>query len=212
MLITSTAHRKSVASLPAEAGTAEQLGLRVDRDPVDVNLEMEVAAEAAGIAGFADRADPLSLPHPLAPVDPGRAAHMGVEVAALLAFAVDQQVVAVENRVVVPPEDAAVAHRHQLGAAGGGDVEAFVDAAAAARRVVLPDRTAHPMRPLHREDVAVVGDAAVAAGTSRGRWRGPGGEGRRDEQEWNGNEEALQWCSITRSTMLYSFASSALMK
>jgi hypothetical protein len=63
------------------------------------------------------------------------------------------------------------------------------------------------VRGLDREDVSVEGKAAVASGDLGGRGRG---EGREDEQ---GEEKrALQWCSMTRSTMLYSFASSALMK
>jgi len=97
---------------------------------------------------------------------------VGVEVAATLAFPVNQQVVAVKNRVVALLEDAAVADRDQLGAAGGGDVEAFVDAPAAARRVEGADRPALPMRALEREDVAVVGNAAVAARNDRCRGRG----------------------------------------
>jgi hypothetical protein len=174
---------------------------------VDVDLEVEVAAEAASVAGFADGADPLSLPHPLAPLDARGSRHVGVEVAALLAFAVDQQVVAVEDRVVALLQDAAVADRDQLGPAGGRDVEAFVDAAAAARRVVIADRPASSVRPLDREDVPVVRDAAVAAPDRRGGWCC-----RAKRENQREEEEAPQWCSITRSTRLYPFASSALMK
>jgi hypothetical protein len=58
---------------------------------------------------------------------------------------------------------AAVTDRDQLGVAGRGDVEAFVDAAAAARGVVRPDRSARPVRTLDGKDVPVVRDAAVAA-------------------------------------------------
>jgi hypothetical protein len=147
---------------------------------VDVDLEVEVAAEAAGVTGFADSADPLPLPHSVSSVDAGRARHVGVEVAAVLAFAVDQQVVAVEDRVVALLEDAAVAHRHQLGAAGRGDVEAFVDATSVARRVVVADRTPRPVRALDREDVTVVGDAAVAALDLGGSRRGA--PSRRDDE------------------------------
>lgn len=173
---------------------------------MDVDLEVEVTAGAGGVAGFADRADPLALPHPLAMAHRRRPRQVGVEVAAPLAFAVDQQVVAVENGVEAPAQDAAITHRDQLGAAGGGDVEPFVDPAAAARRVVGPDRPAFPVRSLDREDVAVVGDAAVATGDLSRR------RGGKSCEEKSCGEKALQWCSITRSTMLYSFASSALMK
>lgn len=55
--------------------------------------------------------------------------------------------------------------------------------------------------------MTVIGDAAVAIG---------GLDLRRRRESRDGGEEkksaAPQWCSITRSTMLYSFASSALMK
>jgi hypothetical protein len=145
---------------------------------VDVDLEVEVAAEAASVAAFADRADPLPLPHPLALADTRRPRHVGVEVAAGLPFPVNQQVVAIEDRVVALLQDPAVTDRDQLGAAGGGDVEAFVDAAAAARRVVGADRPAYAVWTLDREDVAVVRDAPVAAlDCSRNR-RGSGCEKR----------------------------------
>ena len=126
----------------------------------------------------------------------------------MLAFAVDQQVVAVEDRVVAAAAALAVADRDQRRAAGRGDVEAFVDAPAAARRVEFTDRAAHPVRSLDREDVAVVRDAAVAAVDLGGGRRSERGQ-RETRARGSG---ALQWCSITRSTMLYSFASSALMK
>jgi hypothetical protein len=132
---------------------------------------------------------------------------MGVEIAALLAFAVDQQVVAVEDRVVARLEDAAVADRDQLGLAGGDDVEALVGAAAVAAGAEFADGPADPVRALDREDVPVVGDATDGTGDA-GRGRGGQGE-EKDESE---KSRALQWCSMTRSTMLYSTASSALMK
>jgi hypothetical protein len=65
------------------------------------------------------------------------------------------------------------------------------------------------MGALHREDVAVVRQAAIAtADPGRGR----NGEDRRCQREKEKSGGAPQWCSMTRSTMLYSFASSALMK
>jgi hypothetical protein len=55
--------------------------------------------------------------------------------------------------------------------------------------------------------MAVEGGAAVATGDA-----GSGG-GRQGDQQGEGEKDgALQWCSMTRSTMLYSTASSALMK
>jgi hypothetical protein len=179
----------------------------VDRDAVDVDLEVEVAADRDRVAGLANGADPLPLPDPLAPVDQGRPWHVGVEVAALLAFAVDQQVVAVEDRVVAGAQDPAVADGDQRGLAGGDDVEALVGAAAAAGRAELADVAAGPVRAPDREDVAVERDPADRTGDAR---RGRSGQG---EEKGEGEEgRALQWCSMTRSTMLYSTASSALMK
>jgi hypothetical protein len=172
-----------------------------------VDLEVQVAAGADGVAGFADAADPLPLPDPLAPTDVRRTRHVGVEVGAALAFAVDQEIVAVEDRVITGTQDPAVAHRDQLGAAGGHDVEPFVDAPTVARRVVLADRATFAVRSLDREDMAVVGDAALAAGdASRGR------SDQDEEEDESEKGVALQWCAMTRSTMLYSTASSALMK
>jgi hypothetical protein len=120
---------------------------------------------------------------------------------------VEQQVVAVEDRVIGGTEDAAVGDGDQLGLAGGDDVEALVGAAAIAAGAELADGAARPVRALDREDVAVERDPADGTGDAR---RGRSGQ---DEKEREGEKgRALQWCSMTRSTMLYSTASSALMK
>jgi hypothetical protein len=59
------------------------------------------------------------------------------------------------------------------------------------------------MRPGDREDMAE--EIRAAAGRRRrARYR----ESQEDDKEGR----ALQWCSMTRSTRLYSVASSALMK
>ncbi len=168
---------------------------------------MQVAAGADRVAGFADRADPLPRPDPLAAADRRRPDQVRVEVAAGFALAVDFEEVPVEDRVVAAADDLAGRRRDQPRPAGGGDVEAFVDAAAVAASVVFADRAADAVRRLDRKDVAVVGEAAVAGGDlSRGGCREGGEEGEGYEAG------ALQWCSMTRSTMWYSFASSALMK
>jgi hypothetical protein len=172
-----------------------------------MDLEVEVAADADRVAGPADLADPLALEDALAPANRGRVGQMGVEVAAALALAVDQQVVAVEDRVVAAPQHAAVADGDQLGAASRDDVEAFVAAAAGARRAELTDVAADTVGALDREDVPVIGGAAAGAGDP---CRGRCDENREEKESEKGG--ALQWCSMTRSTMLYSFASSALMK
>jgi hypothetical protein len=122
-------------------------------------------------------------------------------------LAVDQQVVAVEDRVVGRAQDAAVADGDQLGLAGGDDVEALVGAAAVAAGAEFADGAANPVRSLDREDVAVVGSAADRAGDAS---RGRSGQGEEKDEDEKGR--TLQWCSMTRSTMLYSTASSALMK
>jgi hypothetical protein len=87
---------------------------------------------------------------------------VSVEVAAPLAVAVDQGIVAVEDGVEADPAHATVADGDQRRPAVGDDVEAFVDAAATALRVVLTDGAANAVRRLHREDMAVVGNAATA--------------------------------------------------
>jgi hypothetical protein len=174
---------------------------------VDVDLEVEVAADRDRVAGLTDLADPLARPDLLAPVDRGRSRQVGVEVAAVLAFAVDQEVVAVEDRVIAGPQDAAVADGDQFGPAGGNDVEALVGATAAARSPEFADRAAAAVRALDREDMGVEGGRPVGTGDAGRRL---GGEDRGEKECCE--SEALQWCSITRSTTPYSLASSALMK
>lgn len=135
-----------------------------------VDLEVEVAADGDRVAGLADEADGLTGVDALAAVDQRRPRHVGVEVGAILAFAVDQEVVAVEDRVVAGPQHLAVADRDQRRAAGGDDVEALVGAAAVAGGAEFADRAAGAVRALDGEDVAVVGGGAVAVCDSgRGR-------------------------------------------
>lgn len=184
-----------------------QIRRRVNWHAADVDLEVEMTADTDRVACLADGADPLPLPDPLPPSDQRRAGHVGVEVGPILAFAVDQQVVAVEDRVVAAAQDAAVADRDQLGTADGDDVEALVGAAAGARCPEFADRPARAVGALDREDVAVIGNAALLAGDLRRSGNREGGEEEESEKGW-----ALQWWAMTRSTMLYSFASSALMK
>jgi hypothetical protein len=82
-----------------------------------------------------------------------------------------------------------------------------VDAAAAARGAELANRATFAVRALEREDVRVEGNGAVAT-ADLGRSRD--GNSRQEDEGEKGR--ALQWCSMTRSTMLYSTASWALMK
>jgi hypothetical protein len=147
---------------------------------VDVDLEVEVAADRDRIAGLADGADALALPDAVAPVECGWAGQVSVEVAALLAFAVDQQVVAVEDRVIAGLEHAAIGDRDQRRLAGGDDVEALVGAAAAAGGAEFSYVAAGAVRALDREDVVVVGGAAVGRCEEVSRCRG--GQGREEEK------------------------------
>ena len=82
-----------------------------------------------------------------------------------------------------------------------------MDATAAAWGAELANCSAFGVRALEREDVRIKGNGAVAAGDLG---RGGSGESRQEGESEKGR--ALQWCSMTRSTMLYSTASSALMK
>ena len=129
---------------------------------VDVDLEVEVAADGAGVAGLADGADALAGEDTLAAVDQGWAGQVGVEVAAVLAFAVDQQVVAVKDRAIARAQDLAVADGNQWRAAGGDDVEAFVSAPTVAGCAEFANRAAGAVRPLDGEDVAVELGRSVA--------------------------------------------------
>jgi hypothetical protein len=131
--------------------------------PVDVDLDVKLAADRASVAGLPNLTDPLPGPDAVAAMHDGRVQHVGVEVAATLTSGTDQQVVAVEDGVIArfayPPGD----RRDQFGPAGGQEVEAFVDAAATARGAEFADRAPFGVRPLDREDVLVVRHAAVVA-------------------------------------------------
>jgi hypothetical protein len=135
-----------------------------------VDLEVEVAADADRVAGLPHRADSLAGEDALAAVDEGGTGHVGVEVRAALTFAVDQQVVAVEDRVVADTQDLATAYCDERCSAGGGDVEALVGASAAARSAELADVAAGPVGALDGEDVIVVGESA-GGGSATGEGR-----------------------------------------
>jgi hypothetical protein len=140
---------------------APQRRLRINRPAVDVDLEVEMAADRDRVAGLPHCADSLTGVDALAAVDQGRSWHVGVEVGAVLSFAVDQEVVTVEDRVVAGAQNAAVADGDERRAAGGDDVEALVGAAAAAGGAEFSDRAAGAVRAQDGEDVAVVGGGAV---------------------------------------------------
>ncbi len=138
------------------------------------NLEVKMAADADRVAGLPHRADPLAGVDAVSPLGQWRPGHVGVEVAAGLAFAVDQKVVAVEDWVVAAAQDLAVADRDQGRAAGGDDVEAFVPAATAAGGAELADVAAGAVAALDWENMAVIGEAATRGGDA--------GEGRLSRQ------------------------------
>lgn len=187
---------------------------------VGVDLEVEVAADGAGVAGCADGADALAGPDSVATLDRRRPGEVGVEVDPALALAVDLQVVAVEDGVVAAARHPAGRGGDERRAAGGDNVEALMRAAAAARGAELADRAPRRVRAVDREDVGEELRAARRPHPCRGRARPCRDNEEQGENEpceglcgeRSGAEAAAQWCSITRSTMLYSFASSALMK
>ncbi|HEY5054111.1 MAG TPA: hypothetical protein VII45_11955 [Solirubrobacterales bacterium] len=88
----------------------------------------------------------------------------------------DQQVVAVEDRVIARAQDPAIADGDQFGPAGGDDVEALMGAPTVARRAEFADRATAAVRPLDREDVGVVGGGPVGAGDASGCLGGKGRE------------------------------------
>lgn len=122
---------------------------------------MEVTADADCVAGLPHRADALAGVDALAAVDQGWPRHVGVEIGAVLGFAVDEEVVAVEDRVVAAAKNLAVADGDEGGVAGGDDVEALMGAATAAGGAELADVAAGAVRAVDRKDVVVVGEAAV---------------------------------------------------
>jgi hypothetical protein len=129
-----------------------------------MDLEVEVAANRDGVTGLAHGADSLARVDTIPGLDQGRPGHMGVEVAALLPFAVDQQVVAVEERVIAGAPHSAAAYRYKRCAARGDDVEALVCATAAAGSTELADVTAGAVRTVDRKDVVVISEATVGGG------------------------------------------------
>jgi hypothetical protein len=172
-----------------------------------VDLEVKVAADRLSVAGLAHGSDPLPGVDAVALLDRRRPGHVGVEVGAVLSFAVDEEVVAIEDRIEAAVKDPAAADSDQRRAARGDDVEALMGATAAARGAEFADVATRRVRPLNGKDVVAIGEAAVA-----GSAVGESGCDDGREQEEDRKSEALQWCSMTRSTRLYSFASSALMK
>jgi hypothetical protein len=163
----------------AVAVPALQGRLGIDWNAVHVDLEVQMAADGDRVAGLPHEANGLAGVDAFSAVDQGRPRHMGVEVGAILAFAVDQQVVAVEDRVIAGPQDLAVADRYQRRVAGGDDVEPLVGAATIAGGAEFADRAAGAVRALDREDVAVEGGGAVAIENVRRRRSG----GKREEEK-----------------------------
>ena len=131
---------------------------------MDVDLEVEVAADGNRVAGLPHRADALAGVDALAAVNQRRLRHMSVEVRALLAFAVDQEVVAVENWVVAGAQDHTVADGDERRAASRDDVESLVRTTTAARRSEFADGTAGAVWAIDRENVIVIRNTAVGDG------------------------------------------------
>ena len=150
------------ARLSADPVPAAQRRLGVHRIAPDMDLEMQVAADGAGVARGAYCADPLASEDLIAAVDGSRSSQMRVEIAAPLPFPMDEDVVAVEDRVVAGPPYAAAPNGQERCPAGGDDVEALVDPAAAARRPELADRPPRPMWSWNGEHVTMECRAAGA--------------------------------------------------
>lgn len=161
-----------IAVMSAVAIPALQGGLRIDRLAVNVDLEVEVAANRDRVAGLPHRA------HQLTGVDAVRRCERGPDAAC-------------EHRnrsgprlrhesasncrrgpVVTSPQNLAIAHRHQGSAASGDDVEALVGATAVSRGAEFADRAAGAVRALDGEDVAVVGGATISKCNPRRGRRG----------------------------------------
>lgn len=190
------------SSVSATPTLQERLG--VDRAAPGADLEVQVAAYGAGVAGLADSPDALACPNRLPSSHQGRPAQVRVEVGAALPPASDQHEVAVEDRVVTAPRHHPVRRRHERRPAAGNYVEPLVRASAAARSPELADRPTLPVRRVDRECMR----PELRPTAARLRRGGKQKEGNREEEGGAG----AQWCSMTRSTRLYSFASSALMK
>ncbi len=126
-----------------------------------VDLEVEVATHANRVSGLPHRTYSLARVYTLTLMNQRHPRHVSVEVAAPLPFAVDQQVVAVEHRVVADAPYSTAANGHQRRAAGGDDVEAVVGTAAAAGGAELTDVAAGAVRALDGKDVLVIGEAAA---------------------------------------------------
>lgn len=125
---------------------------------------MQVTADADRVPGLPHRTDPLTGVDAFAAMNQRQSRHVSVEVSAVLTFTVNQQVVAVENRVVSGAEHPAVANRNQRRAAGGDDVEPFMPATTTARRTELTDVAARAVRTINGKDMVTVGKAAVVGG------------------------------------------------
>src|SRR4051794_15630141 len=130
-----------------------------------MDLEMKVAADRASVAGLPHGAHTLTGPDPLTAVNRGRTRQVGVEVTAILAFAVDQQVVAIEDRVITAPQHPPAACGNQRRATGSNDVKAFMPPPTVTRSPKFTNRPPRSMRPINRKDVAVIRRAPASLGT-----------------------------------------------
>ena len=146
---------------------------RVHGTAMPPDLEVKVAADGAGVAGLSHRADALAGEDASAPPDDRGTPQVGIEVAAALAGAVDEDEVAVQDRVETGASHAAAAHGEQPRATGSDYVEPLMRPPAAARRPELPNRPPSPVLPDHGEDMAHEPRPA----------RGAGKAGRRESQQ-----------------------------
>ena len=207
---TGTLSRRVVGDRVGPAHSVRAVG--VDRPAVDVDLEVEVAADRERVAGLADLADPLPRPDPLALADT-RPAAAGARRSSCGARLRRGSAGSCRRG---PGRSRLLDHPAARGRATSSVPQAATMSKPSWVRPPLrgapnsPIGAAGPVRPLDREDVAEVrrcrrpvGALIAAAG------RGAPRTTRRTSAR---RLARAQWCSMTRSTMLYSFASSALMK
>src|SRR4051795_3007674 len=118
------------------------------------DLEVELAADRAGVAGPADPADGVTRPDSLAVLNGGGLLEVGVSVVGACSPGVDHDPISIEDRIRAAGLDAASAGGHHAGAAGGEDVLPLVHSATAAwgPEALLGPTVA--VRPSHREFAA----------------------------------------------------------
>src|SRR6266545_2053201 len=145
-----------------------QRGLRVDRAVAEVDLEVEVAGRARGVAGAADMTDDVAWVDLVSLLERRWPDHVCVEILAALAEPADDDEIPVEAGIEGALDHRSRADRRLWRPAAGGEVEALVDAPAVASGAEPTDRAAGAVRPPDGEEVAEEPDLAHLLGVSLG--------------------------------------------